>query len=207
MRRRSNRLWALMLAAILVGCPGGDRPAAEGEAGTDTLTVADTARTGAVVPGGCSAAGLDPVLAPQPGLPPAVARIRSEIAAAAVACDYARLEALALAGQPGFRTSFGNGADPADYWARLEAAGEEPLRMLVRTLTLPHARESYDPGDPAIYVWPSVHAADPAEADWRALEGLYTAEEIAGFRELGGFLGWRVGIADDGDWLFFVAGD
>ncbi len=61
-----------------------------------------------------------------------------------------------------------------------------------------------------LYVWPSAHAKKPAqwtEEDRKALEQLYTEEEIRKFEQAGSYLGWRVGIRKDGTWLFFVAGD
>jgi hypothetical protein len=37
---------------------------------------------------------------------------------------------------------------------------------------------------------------------------LYTDEEIQSMKEtFGGYLGWRVGIREDGTWLYFVSGD
>ena len=61
------------------------------------------------------------------------------------------------------------------------------------------------------YVWPSAFAYDQWEqvpADEReALTPLYDEDDFAGFEQFGAYIGHRVGIAENGDWLFFVAGD
>lgn len=78
--------------------------------------------------------------------------------------------------------------------------------MLVRTLALPGTVEEYEPGAP-IHVWPSAYSENATAADWAALEPLYPAEDLELFRDFGGFIGWRAGIARNGDWRFYVAGD
>jgi len=154
----------------------------------------------------CSAALLEPPAEAAPGLPPAVAETRRAILRAAIACDYARLEELALRGGA-FTYSFGDADRPAEFWRALETTGEDPLAMLVRTLGLPWARETLEVEPFVFYVWPSAYLIEADEADWEAVAGLYTPEEIETMREYGGFIGWRTGIEDDGDWRFFVAGD
>jgi hypothetical protein len=134
-----------------------------------------------------------------------VAETRLAIAEAAVACDYGRLEELALAGGD-FIYSFGGNVPPtpgeaSGFWRDEEERGVEALATLVKLLDLPYAREGSD------YVWPSAFKDDPTDADWEALEAIYTEEEIAGFKEFGGYLGLRVGISLDGGWKFFVGGD
>ncbi len=194
----------MALAAAVAACGGGaEKP---GGAASDT-TAADSARL-TVEARSCSAAELDPVAEAEPGgLPSSVAETRRAILRAAAACDYDRLEALALQGGHAFTYSFGDNARPAEYWRGLEAAGEDPLAMLVRTLSLPWARETLEVEPFAFYVWPSAYLIDSDEAAWEAVAGLYSPEEIETMREYGGFIGYRVGITEDGEWRFFVAGD
>lgn len=202
----------LVVLAALLACGGGD--AEPDDAAPDTVAVGDSV---ALEAPSCSAAGLDPnlpvqassdSLQPEPApLPPAVAEMRRAILRAAVACDYARLEELALAGGETFIYSFGNGGGPAEYWREAEAAGENAMEMLVRTLALPYARETFDIEPYLFYVWPSAYLVESGEEDWTALAELYTPEEIELFKEYGSFIGWRVGITETGDWRFFVAGD
>lgn len=137
-------------------------------------------------------------------LPAAVVATREAILAAARARDYEGLEA--LLDPASFSYSFGESGDPAGYWRRLEEEGEVPILgdFLPLVLSWPVGRD----GD--VYVWPAAHLKPPEEwtdADLDALRQLYPAEELAGFEQAGGYLGYRVGIREDGTWLFFVAGD
>lgn len=163
--------------------------------------------------GECSAAGPASEPTGQPGLPVPVADMRRAIHRAAVGCDLPALADLAMAGSRGFTYSFGDGGDPARYWLRLEEEGAQPLRVLTRVLDLPHVTvETQFTADEfeTIYVWPSAYAGDATDADWDAVvdAGLLTDEEARRMREeLGGYLGHRVGITADGEWVFFVAGD
>lgn len=46
----------------------------------------------------------------------------------------------------------------------------------------------------------------PREAR-QALGPLYGDEDFQQFAEFGCYIGYRVGISESGDWLYFVAGD
>jgi hypothetical protein len=94
--------------------------------------------------------------------------------------------------------------DPVGYWRRLEGAGEVPILgdMLPTVLGTPFGRRD------DVYVWPS--AVGKAPGDWTpedraALRLLYSDEDIRAFESAGTYLGWRVGIREDGTWLFFVS--
>jgi hypothetical protein len=45
------------------------------------------------------------------------------------------------------------------------------------------------------------------DADWDALRGLYTDEQVEQFQAADSYTGWRTAITDAGDWMYFVAGD
>jgi hypothetical protein len=45
------------------------------------------------------------------------------------------------------------------------------------------------------------------EADLEALRTLFTEDELQSFADFGSYIGYRVGIWENGDWSFFVAGD
>ena len=155
---------------------------------------------------GC-AYGLDPTSSPSSTpdeLPPAVAKKRDAIVAAARDFDYDGLEK--LLDRKTFSYSFGQSGDPVGYWRRLEEEGEVPILgdYLPVILGVPHAKR----GD--LYVWPSAYGKSPStwtDEDRQSLTNLYTEREIRGFVRAGDYLGWRVGIRKDGKWLFFVAGD
>lgn len=157
----------------------------------------------------CSAAGLDVALPDDPALSPAVLQLRNDIFEAAMACDYEQLNALAPAD---LSYTFGGPFDsPGYYWARQELLGTgEPMSWLARLLALPATSTTVE-GLGDMFIWPSVSGRDATDA---------TAEEIAQLRELGvsedeinfmldgsGYLGYRIGIMDDGTWMYFIAGD
>jgi len=150
----------------------------------------------------CSAARLSPKL-PAQNVPAPVASMRSRIARAAVACDYARLERLARERGRSFEFSFGGGTSPAAYWRRLEQSRQDdPLAKLVKILRAPFTR--YRGG----YAWPSAYRLKPDQADWNALLAVYSRAEVNRFRKSEiGYYGYRAGISPKGDWRFFVAGD
>lgn len=194
---------ALTVALAGAGCGGGEEE-------TTTVTVVETetvTRTVTTAPepvepaGDCSAAGASAELPADPELPAAVAEVREAIAAAAVACDYERLQELALEQGTGFTFSYGAETSAADFWGGAEERGEEVLRILVETLR--QEGHLYQGN----WVWPTAYTDAPTDEDWQALAGIYPQEQIDSFRESGSFLGYRVGITPAGDWQFFVAGD
>jgi hypothetical protein len=192
-----------VFVALLAGCGSDATNEAETVTVTqqETVTETVTATSGPASGGGdCSAAGLSADLPDDPSLPAPVAETRREIAAAAVACDYERLQAIALE-QDGFTYSYGGETSAADYWAGEEERGEQPMRILVESLRQDgHLYQGN-------WVWPEAYADAPSDEAWQKLSGLYPPDQITSWREQGQFLGYRVGITPDGDWQFFVAGD
>jgi hypothetical protein len=155
--------------------------------------------------GRCSASALV-ALSPATGdLPPAVANRRAEIADAARACD---IERLASNIGPHFMASFDEVA-PATLWREAEAAGGEPLRFLVLVLGTGHSVVVLDDGR-QLYVWPAAIAhrswSEVTPEERGALAGIYPNEELTRFEEIGRYIGYRVGIAEDGEWQFLVTG-
>ncbi|HXF37685.1 MAG TPA: hypothetical protein VNO17_10985, partial [Actinomycetota bacterium] len=149
-----------------------------------------------------------PRLEPQAGLPDAVAEKRQAIFVAAAAGD---LDALAgLADPRMFTFSFGADDDPARYWRTLERAGGEGPRDVIPAL-LNASYGTLDAEGGTVYVWPSAAAMrNPAgltEEQRDELRALGYSEREIRVVEDGGFFGWRLGITEDGRWIFFVAGD
>jgi hypothetical protein len=65
-------------------------------------------------------------------------------------------------------------------------------------------------GDITYYAWPSAFVTEWSavpEADREALRPLYGDEDFAFWAEAGGYMGYRVGITEDGEWVYFIAGD
>jgi hypothetical protein len=169
-----------------------------------TVTPTTTVPTSTTIAPDCSAVGL-PMPAEQDGLPAPVAETRRAIAAAAIACDYRALEAL---GGTDLNTSFGGGGfQNIPLW---EGQGEGQLGTLIELFDTPYATQDFE-DLPRYYVWPSAFVYDSWEeippADLDALRTIYTDEELDQIATFGSYAGWRIGITEDGDWRFFVAGD
>ena len=145
---------------------------------------------------------------PQPassGLPKAVEASRAALFAAAEGGDYDAVEAL-LPTDGGFRYTFGGPVEggPIAYWQELERTTDErPLETLAAILRMPYTLSG------GYYFWPfayDVAGVDDLTAHERKL--LASLGSLDGlFVEGTGYLGWRAGIAPDGTWSFYVAGD
>ena len=106
----------------------------------------------------------------------------------------------ALADPGGFEYTFGGPfpGGPAAFWRQEAESGQDPLEALATILQLPYTLAS------GTYVWPFAYdkTADTITDHERELleplEFTFAGE---------GYLGWRAGIAPDGRWTFFVAGD
>jgi hypothetical protein len=170
------------------------------------LTGATCASAGRTTPAGaCSAASLSAQL-PKQNLPAAVASVRARVAAAAVACDYAKLQKIALEKGNGFKFSFGTEKSAAAYWRKLESQHrDKPLARLVKILSIKFTRN-----ETGAYAWPSAYTDKPTASDWNALvqKGVYTRAEVSRMRKGGNvYYGYRIAITRSGDWQFFVSGD
>jgi hypothetical protein len=135
------------------------------------------------------------------GLPQAVEDRRLLIFEMAASCDLEGLAEIAIADGTVF--SYGSEADPLRSWIRSARNGFDVMAWIVRLFN----------ADPAIdpvgtYAWPAVHATGSDE-DWNALSGILTAAEFEQYSQYrdSGWLGLRIGIAEDGTWRYVVAGD
>jgi hypothetical protein len=151
----------------------------------------------------CSSTG---VARPTPptDLPAPVLATWQRLVDAAAACDAAAVQAIA-----GQQTALSVGGGPRPDLQRLEEQGRGRLGILLKLLGLSHAENTQAP--PGSYAWPAAYtrpdwAAVP-QAERDELRAIHTTAEISGFAAFGGYSGWRVGIAADGTWQFFVAGD
>ena len=142
--------------------------------------------------------------------------MREQVVDAALRCDYDALNALALDGRDFFSYSFGDPEEaPGNYWRMIEEAKprfrQPVLSLLVQTFDLSYCTDQFeDPDGEArvtLYAWPSASCDTPTDEQWAELESLYSDEEIRGWKDFGSFIGWRIGIFDDGDWISYIAGD
>lgn len=157
----------------------------------------------------CSTGRSTPAPTRQSELPQAVSNMRMAIIDAARACDYDKLAELALTGDGTFTYSFGGGGRPAAFWREAEAAGQAPLRLLVEPLDGPPAIRQLEGSTQ--YLWPAAYGFErwrdvPASAreDLRRMSG---KDDIRRFAHFGSYAGYRVGITESGDWIFFVGRD
>jgi hypothetical protein len=153
--------------------------------------------------GDCSAQGEQVTMAPAPDLPDEVAALREFLMDAALRCDE-QLLFTAIEESEQFTYSFGAEGDAIGHWWQLEEAGEEPFLRLAQVLATTTALADGD----EVYVWPRVttgRAQDTTDEAWAEVTWMEQPEQTA--QDSGGYLGWRVGISNDGEWRFFVAGD
>jgi hypothetical protein len=127
------------------------------------------------------------------------------IAKGAAARDY---DALArLIPDDGFEYTFGGpvpGGPTAD-WRRLEASTRRGAARDARRRPRAALHEVR-----GTYVWPFAFDRDPkqlTEEELELLSTFTTPRELEGWRQFGGYIGYRAGIEPDGDWVFYVAGD
>ena len=151
------------------------------------------------------------IIADPARLPPAVARTRDRILAAARTGDLEKLHAVmkASANRPLF--AFDRDSDPVGFWKHTfpDSAGVEALAILINVLET--AFVHVDVGTPQeIYLWPyfartplkSLTAEQKVE-----LFRIVTGADYKDMVEFGAYAFYRVGIAPDGTWHFFVSGD
>lgn len=205
--RRAICIVALTAVVALGACGDDD------DNGSDaTATTADATTSTAAGPT-CSASDLSPTVPGDGTLPEAVAKMRADIARAAVACDYDALAALADRDGEGVSYSFGADDDPIAAWKDAEADADvdpKPLRALRLLLGLRAGKQELD-ATHTQYAWPVAHTVErPTDAQLQEIAdtGLY---DMAMLREMisggSGYLGYRILITADGDWSAFIAGD
>ncbi len=146
----------------------------------------------------CTPLGGNPPLAGQ-DLPPEVEATRQLLYTLASTCDLAELTEQATA--DGTVLGFGDAEDPLRLLIEGARRGYDVANWIVRILNTEPAPRA-DGG----YAWPAVFVTG-AEADWEAISGTLTAAEYEQLRQIGDYLGFRVGIDADGRWAFAVAGD
>jgi hypothetical protein len=170
-------LLAVLAAVLLAGCGNSTE--------TVTVTTTVTQTVTATAPGDATA------------LPDAVEETRRGLLEAAQSGDVEALEPFVT---DRLSYTFGEPAEGGaiEYFRQLEAQGQDPLGTLAKLLQLPYTLAQGN------YVWPwvySVQATDLTDYE-KQLLGEF-ADDFAGTT----YLGYRVGIAPDGTWIFFVAGD
>ena len=143
-----------------------------------------------------------PQLAYQEGLPEQVEQKRQSIYRAAYDKNY---DKLAIEAESDLSYSFGGSEENGfiDYLKNKENS-QELLSTITKLLELPYVKHSN------IYTWPSVFTKEPkdwTEEDIAQMNIFLTNEEIESYREFGGYAYYRLGITEEGKWIYFIAGD
>lgn len=178
-------------------------PATPGDAGSETGAEPAGAAGGS--------AALPRILRAESEMPEAVRETRRKLMEAAKSGDLEQLRALMNAQPQPPSVSLGDPGDPIEYLKALssDADGREILAILLEVLESGFVR--VEPGGPEeLYVWPyfaqlSLETLTPAQLV--ELFTLLTAADYEDMRSYGSYTFFRVGIAPDGRWLFFLAGD
>jgi hypothetical protein len=144
----------------------------------------------------------DPESEPDPlaSLAPEVRATRAALLDAARADDWDAVGAL-IPSDTLFTSNYGGDDDHVAHYRSLD---EDVLAEVVMLLEGDFAQLD------DIAVWPELYARVPFAfgADERAaLETRYGASALEEWEAAGTYLGWRIGITDAGEWIFFVAGD
>ena len=139
------------------------------------------------------------VAGPVAGVPAPVAETHAALLEAAEAADYDALRPL-IPAQFSYTFGLPDEGGPIVYWRNVEdGGGESPISMLDRILRLPYTLSR------GIYVWPFAYDRQPDELT--AHERQLLGDLVDDFGAGSGYLGYRTGIAPDGTWRFFIAGD
>jgi hypothetical protein len=144
-------------------------------------------------------------------LPPPVRETRRKLIETAKSGDMEKLRALMLAQPEPPAVSFGDPGDPIDYLKALsaDADGREMLAILLEVLESGFVHADAGSADDR-YVWPyfaeyPINAYTPEQLV--ELFTLVTAADYEDMKSYGAYTFFRVGIAPDGRWMFFLAGD
>ena len=144
-------------------------------------------------------------------LPPRVARARERILEAARSGELQKLVTVMQSNETMPSFSLGDDKDPIAYWKTNypDSDGIEVLAILIEILETGFIH--VDRGTPQeMYVWPyfvGIPLAKLTPEQKVELFKLVTGSDWKEMQEFGAYVFYRVGIAPNGAWQFFVAGD
>lgn len=144
-------------------------------------------------------------------LPTPVARMRARIIEAARTGDLDKIVTVMQTNETMPIFSFANERDPATYWRTNypESGGVEVLSILLEILDMGFVH--VDAGTPQdMYVWPYfayVPLKDLTPAQKVELFKIVTGSDYRAMQDFGAYIFYRLGIAPDGTWHFFVSGE
>jgi hypothetical protein len=144
-------------------------------------------------------------------LPAPVARMRAKIIEAARTGDLDKLVTVMQTNETMPIFSFANERDPAAFWRANypESGGLEVLSILLEILDMGFVH--VDAGTPQdMYVWPYfayLPLKDLTPAQKVELFKVVTGSDYRAMQDFGAYIFYRLGIAPDGTWHFFVSGE
>ena len=144
-------------------------------------------------------------------LPPGAARTRERILEAARTGDLDKFLIVMQSNETLPVFSFGNEKDPIAFWKATYPAsdGLETLAILIQVLETGFVH--VHTGTPQeMYVWPYfAHVPLQRLTPEQKVElfRIVTGSDYKKMKEFGAYIFYRVGVAPDGTWHFFVAGD
>jgi len=150
------------------------------------------------------------VLTDLKALPAPVARMRARIIEAARTGDLDKLVTVMQTNETLPIFSFANERDPVSYWRTNypESGGLEVLSILLEILDMGFVH--VDAGTPQdMYVWPYfayVPLKDLTPPQKVELFKIVTGSDYRAMQDFGAYVFYRLGIAPDGTWHFFVSG-
>jgi hypothetical protein len=162
-------------------------------------------------PGAAKADAVPDITTDVSHLPAPVARMREQILAAARSGDLTKVVAVmkSSAAMPVF--SLADDSDPIDYWKATypDSEGVEALSILVTILETGFVHVDVGTSQ-EMYIWP-YFARIPIKALTAAqrveLFRIITGADYKDMLDFGAYAFYRLGIAPDGTWHYFVAGD
>jgi len=207
---------SILLTAFLAGGAAPAQNLAQNKVRTETIRPPAPGEQkfrneGHVAPPDAITGKLPEIIADPARLPPAVARTRERILAAARSGELAKLFAVMKEAPSLPVFSFSEDSDPIGFWRANypDSDGVEALSILINVLET--AFVHVDVGTPQeIYLWP-YFARTPLKAltpvQQTELFRIITGADYKDMVEFGVYSFYRLGIAPDGTWQFFVAGD
>jgi hypothetical protein len=156
-------------------------------------------------------ASLPVILRSESDMPEPVRETRRKLIETAKSGDIEKLRGLMKAQAEPPAVAFGDPGDPIEYLKALaaDADGREILAVLLEVLQSGFVHSGTGTADD-MYVWPyfaqyPIDALTPQQLV--ELFTLLTAADYEDMKSYGAYTFFRVGIAPDGRWLFFLAGD
>jgi hypothetical protein len=196
-----------VLAALAIAAPA----AAQKPVKTETVPAAKAAAKKAKDGKGDKAAPPPEIIRDLSRLPDKVRLSRERILEAARSGDPAKLVTVMQSNETMPVFSFGGDNDPLAFWKASypDSEGIEALAILINVLEAPFVHLDRGTGQ-EMYIWPYFYALplDSLTPEQKVeLFRLVTGIDWKEMQQFGAYIFYRVGIAPDGVWHFFVAGD